>query len=335
MTVKAWELLELYENSKEEFFSELIALLTSRITDVEHSIFAQAYSAWRCQGSTLRDPDEIRCLRNILKTEFNPLAKESFAFSETRRGVRSHIVLPLRVRGQITGVWVMECLGRDKLPLQKEHADIAKVLALLLQSHNAERDKMRNYYLDPTTSLPGKAYFIETVKKLDKMERKFSVCAMRYTKARERVRMAGYERAEEEILKLPQWMREIELGNVYCLSEDTFAIITIEPEPEVYARISSVLEGHGKEGELKGIIIRMAPQMDIMREIESIMSLCPAGTLKNQQEEQGPLSYIFEPDPPKEPESQNPVTESRLPAESEAGEIDILGLLGREDAYEV
>ena len=73
---------------------------------------------------------------------------------------------------------------------------------------------------------------------------------------------------------------KLQMGNLYAVSDDTAAVISLTEEKEVYARIESLLDqsGHG----IAAAIIHPNKDEDIFAEIENRLSACKAA--ENQKD---------------------------------------------------
>lgn len=322
------ELMELYNSSGKEFFSEVTALLENYFPAMEHTILGRNEEGdWRLCSSTIRNSDETDFLKKVAEMECKECGKENFCFSKVRNGVKSHIVIPLTIRKRKTvGVWILESLSRERLNLEREIVRIGKFLALFLQMSVDERLCVVNRYLDAGTNLPGRLYFMQVAARISKHGRPVLLCCFRLDKYREGIRMRGAEMMESEMQKLTKKIIGLELGNVYSISEDTLVVITPESRQEVYARLEEVLEEAQTAKQVKTAMFALEAEKDILTEIEEIFSECTTGiTWVEMQKKEGPLGALFG-------EERN--LEEEMNGAEDGGEdfaLGLLGLLGKED----
>lgn len=270
------ELLELYHNSGREFYAEMAALLGQQTEGMEHSFLTLEDDRWKLVASTVKNRDEREFLRKQADAMEAVSPKDFFWFSEQRAVVRTHLVIPLRVRKRfITAIWIVESRIRERIP-EREILKIARLIALLFQLSKAER----NWYLDPGTGLPGRLYFGQILAKLMEGGHRINVCVFRIDRYRERVRTNGCLEMEQEYREMIGQIRKLQMGNLYAVSDDTAAVISLTEEKEVYARIESLLDqsGHG----IAAAIIHPNKDEDIFAEIENRLSACKAA--ENQKD---------------------------------------------------
>ena len=262
------ELLELYHNSGREFYAEMAALLGQQTEGMEHSFLTLEDDRWKMVASTVKNRDEREFLRKQADAMEEVNLKDSFLFPQQRAVVRTHLVIPLRVRNRfILALWIVESRIRERIP-EREILKIARLIALLFQLSRTER----NWYLDPGTGLPGRIYFRQILAKLLEGGHRINVCVFRIDRYRERVRTNG-------CLEMEQEYREM-IGQIRKVSDDTAAVISLTEEKEAYARIESLLDqsGHG----ITAAIIHPNKDEDIFAEIENRLSACKAA--ENQKE---------------------------------------------------
>ena len=232
------ELLELYHNSGREFYAEMAALLGQQTEGMEHSFLTLEDDRWKLVASTVKNRDEREFLRKQADAMEAVSPKDFFWFSEQRAVVRTHLVIPLRVRKRfIMAIWIVESRIRERIP-EREILKIARLIALLFQLSKAER----NWYLDPGTGLPGRLYFGQILAKLMEGGHRINVCVFRIDRYRERVRTNGCLEMEQEYREMIGQIRKLQMGNLYAVSDDTAAVISLTEEKEVYARIESLLD---------------------------------------------------------------------------------------------
>jgi len=275
----------------------MAALFSNRISGMEHSFLMKGEDGiWKCLSTTVNDPDEAGFIQNLAGLELQDIVRDYFFFSKMRKGIRSHIVFPLTVRkNEAIGAWVMENERKDKLPVEKEYLKLAQLITLFIQLHYDERICTYNYYLDPMTNLPGRDYFKQVAERVKKCECRALLCILRYENSRESIRFYGNTDFENKMKRLAKEIIDMKLGNGYCLSADTFAVITVDSEQEAYAKMKFLFHQNGMWGELKGTIMGIKPHMDILTEIEDLLSICSPGVIRIQERDRrGPLAPLFE-----------------------------------------
>ena len=163
------ELLELYHNSGRA------ALLGQQTEGMEHSFLTLEDDRWKMVASTVKNRDEREFLRKQADAMEEVSLKDSFLFPQQRAVVRTHLVIPLRVRNRfILALWIVESRIRERIP-EREILKIARLIALLFQLSRTER----NWYLDPGTGLPGRIYFSQILAKLLEGGHRINVCVFR------------------------------------------------------------------------------------------------------------------------------------------------------------
>lgn len=289
MTDKIYgELMDLYNSSGKEFYSELTALLANRIPGKEHTVLGNGEEGWKLLSSTLRDPDETGFLKKLVEKEYKDSEEDFFYFSQVRKGIRSHVALPLAIRRKGTvGLWIIENVSKERSNFEHEWLRIAQMIALFIQLLKDERMCVINRYLDARTNLPGRVYFQQVVRRLKEQGHRVILCAFRWDMYREEIRLKGAGHLDEEMRCLGRKISDLRLGNVYAVSEDTFAIITAEEKQEVYARMEYILDEGRMRKVLKAAILYLQPDKDILTEMEEIFSLCRRGIIWMQEKKQG------------------------------------------------
>ena len=301
------ELMELYDSSGREFFSEAVTLLANWFTGREHTILARdGDDGWKLAASTLQDPDETGFLVKAAEREFNDCGRRFCFFSEMRNGVSSHKVIPLMIRKKeaAAGLWIMESDGKEKNNLDKELLKTGHLLAFFVQHSLDERMLVHNRYLDVGTNLPGRAYFGQVAKRIQEQGHQILLCGFRRNGFREAVRVKGMEKMQEELLRLCNKIKALGLGNVYFLAEDTVAMISPENKQEVYAALDCVLRDYGKEKTLKIVMLYLARGKDMLTEMEEAFSMGKAGDIWLHLGEKKPVPCGSEPQKPEPEEAQ-------------------------------
>ena len=125
------ELLELYHNSGREFYAEMAALLGQQTEGMEHSFLTLEDSRWKLVASTVKNRDERDFLRKQADAMEEVSLKDSFLFPQQRAVVRTHLVIPLRVRNRfVLAIWIVESRIREHIP-EREILKMARLIALL------------------------------------------------------------------------------------------------------------------------------------------------------------------------------------------------------------
>lgn len=328
------DLMELYSNSGKEFVQEMAALLKARFPEQEHTIIVRGEAGdWRIAASTLSDDDETEFLQKIVETEFLDRGEKWLRFSQNRHGVLNHAAIPLSVRNKpATGVWILENVRKEKALVENKILKIAQMMSVLVQTVHDEKLCIYNRYLDAETDFPGRLYFRQMLERLKEKGHKVLVCVLRRKDYREEVRLYGSKKAIEEIKKLADLVEELNFGTVFTIAEDTFAVITVERQSEVFAGLESLMENHRLGSVLQGMILSPKTCDDVLMEIENRFCMCGAGrillpeTIRNN-----PLTRIFGEAEGKEEEASDSHKLEVHPAEAvlQAEEEDFMQLLER------
>lgn len=323
------DLMELYNNSGKEFFQEMTALLKGRFPDREHTVLIRGEAGdWRVASSTLFDEDETEFLQRIAETEFLDKGEQWVRFSENRKGVLSHAAIPLSVRKKpATGLWIMENVKKERLLVDSNVLKTAQMIAVLVQTVHDEKLCIYNRYLDAETDFPGRLYFRQMMDRLQEKGHKVLVCALRRKDYREELRLNGSLKMIAEMKILADMVEELNFGTVFTVSEDTFAVITVERQTEVYAGLEKLMEEKGMGKILQGLILCPGPDDDVLEEMENRFCMCGVGRIGiPEPARNNPLMRLFgesEKHSTKKPEVPNT---SRA---SNAEEEDFLALLER------
>ena len=255
------ELLELYHNSGREFYAEMAALLGQQTDGMEHSFLTREDEGWKIIASTVKNRDEREFLRRQADTLEDVTSRDFFSFPQQRAAVRTHLVIPLRVRKRfIRTIWIVESRIRERIP-EREIIRIARLIALFFQLSKTER----NWYMDPGTGLPGRTYFTQILAKI-------SVCVFRIDRYRERVQENGSLEMEREYRKMIEQIKQLQLGNLYAVANDTAAVISLIEEKEAYARTESILDRSDRR--ILAAIIHPMKDEDIFAVMENRLSVC-------------------------------------------------------------
>ena len=281
------EFMELYDSSGREFFSEAVVLLANWYTGREHTILARdGECGWKLAASTLRNPDETDFLVKAAGKDFKECERGLFFFSAVRNSVCSHRVIPLMVRkGETAGLWIMESIGKEKISPDREILKTGHLLAFFVQHSLDERMLVYNKYLDAEMNLPGKTYFRQVTGRIQEQGHLMIVCGFRWNQFREAVRAKGAQRMEEEMLRLCEKIKRLDLGNVYSLEEDTIVLVSADSSQEVYAGVDCTFRDQGMGKALKIVILCLARGKDVLTELESAFQAGRAGNIWIQTEE--------------------------------------------------
>lgn len=290
------ELMELYSNSGKEFLQEMTALLKARFPEQEHTILIRGEAGeWKIAASTLSDADETGFLQRIAETEFLDKGEEWVRFSENRHGVSNHAAIPLFIRNKpATGLWIVENVRKERMPVDNRILKIAQMMAVLVQTVHDEKLCIYNRYLDAETDFPGRLYFRQMVERLQDKGHKVLVCVLRRKDYREELRLYGSRKSIEEMKKIADMVEELNFGTVFTISEDTFAVITVERQSEVYAGMEGLMEDHKMGSVLQGLILSPKTGDDVLMEIENRFCMCGAGRiLLPEPIRNNPLTRLF------------------------------------------
>ena len=305
------QLLELYDNTGKEFYQELIALVAGYYPGMEHTIMeCSGTNEWKIRATTIRDPDETEILLHMAEQEVVSAKRSSLQFSAVRKNIKGHVIIPLSIRyRKMIGIWIIESRWKEKVMTDKEMMSLSKLIALFLQALADEKCSTLNRYIDAKTGLLGKQYFSQVAERINKQDQKVLLCAVRWHGYRELVREKGSVEAENCFHKLMQKVKDLELGNCYLLAEDTLSFLTTESEPELYARVETLLEEPGMGRNLKIILMEMERNSGLFSHLEERFSLCNPGII--WRKESNPITKIFmteqlEPGPVTDDGERNP-----------------------------
>ncbi|MDD3361835.1 MAG: hypothetical protein PHW34_09210 [Hespellia sp.] len=274
------ELLWLYNSSRKEFFPEMVAFFVNWFSGRQHTILRKEDETWKVLASSEHDVDEIDAIQRIVENEYKDMNKDYFSMTELRRGM-ANTILPLKVRKKTVGLWLMESAGKERIVPEKESLRLSHLVALILKQEQDDKLCLLNRYLDAETNLPGTSYFSQVTERLKKQRYPVCLCLFRIDKYREKLRLYGSEALLKDKQKLLKDIKELDMGNLYIVAEDTFAVITAEKEREAYARIQVVMEqGRGKS--LKAVMLNLESMDDVLYDIEMRLSFCNPGIIHVQ-----------------------------------------------------
>lgn len=270
------ELLNLYYNSGREFYAEMAAMLGQQTEGMEHTFLTSEEGKWKLVTSTIQNRDEREFLRNQADEWEKPFPENSFRFAQQRSRIRNHLVMPLTVKKRtIVALWVIECRGKERLP-ERELTRVSLLLALFFQLSKEEK----NWYLDSETGLPGRGYFRQVLKRLEKGGHSTIICVFRFPDYRESVRRNGFVETSKKFQEMVRLIKQLQLGNLYTLSDDTTAVISLVKETEAYAKIENMLDMTGIK--VLTAIIHPGKEDDIFAVVENKIS--PCNQIKVQEE---------------------------------------------------
>lgn len=293
---KCMQLVELYDNTGKEFYQELIAILEGYYPALDHTILEQCEkNEWKSRATTIRDPDEVQFLLRMAENEAISSKRGNFQFSEKRRNVKGHQVIPLVIRyRKMIGIWIIESRWKEKVTVEKEMISFSKLLALFLQASADERSSTINRYIDARTGLLGKQYFCHVVERVHTKKHKVILCAIRWHSYREMIRVQGIVETEERFRKFLQAVKELELGNCYLLSEDTLIVISAETEQEIYAKLDDLLEEPAFGKHLKIVLMDVERCPGLFTHLEERFSLCSPGVIWTKRANPVVHSFVTE-----------------------------------------
>lgn len=290
------DLIELYHNSGKEFFQEMVALLKHRFPLREHTVLIRGEAGeWKLGASSLAELDEAVFLLHIAETEFIEKEGNCVKFSKNRPGVLAHIAIPLFIKGKyIAGIWIMETTKKGGSLTDTAVVKTAAILAILIQSVQNEKICIYNRYLDADTNFPGRKYFCYMLERLKKKQHKVLVAAIREKDYREKMCSHGSMEILNETNELADIVSEMNLGNVFTIAEDTFAVISVEAQAELFAHLEQLIYERGYGKSLKGIILNPFGYEDVLKELEQRFSLCADGNILLPDMEKGnPMLRLF------------------------------------------
>lgn len=324
------DLIELYHNSGKEFFQEMVALLKHRFPLREHTVLIRGETGeWKLGASSLAELDEAVFLLRIAETEFMEKEGNCVRFSRNRPGVLSHIAIPLFIKGKyIAGIWIMETIKKGGSLTDTAVVKTAAILAILIQSVQNEKICLYNRYLDADTNFPGRRYFCYMLERLKKKQHKVLIAAIREKDYRQKVCSQGSMEILNETNELADMFSEMNLGNVFTIAEDTFAVISVESQAELFAHIEQLIYERGYGKTLKGIILNPFGYEDILKELEQRFCLCADGNILLPDIERGnPMMRLFS-EEQRVPEQNSPQIK-REQEETSSGdeELDFLSML--------
>ena len=288
-------MIDLYHNSGKEFFAEVVALLVRHYPQKEHTLcYKDMSNAWKVLASTLQNQDERHFLRNIVKKECNDFVRGIFLFTEMRKGIYEHIAIPLVAKTKgVIGIWIIEKTTKGKNGSQQELIELANFMVILLELFLHERLCRYNKYMDVETGLQGKTYFEQMVIKLLESQYDIKYCLLRMHGYREYVCKKGGDRTKNEMSQLIDTIKDENMGNIYSISEDTVAIVSLESTQEICAGAEYMMQKLGiRGGKLKIIVIHsecLKLSKDIFAEIEIAFSKCEIGSIWTQRPKKGYL----------------------------------------------
>lgn len=286
------ELVELYQNSGSEFMEEMLALIHAYMPHLYHSFFQiESNGMCRVLASNITDDIEIVFWERALSKEPTNSMRTCFCVSDRRVGIKGHIVIPLFVKEEVCGVWVLESKEQDEIQVESSHLKVANLLALFIRSELLEKKCVQNLYLDAQTELPRKTYFLKIINRLRSQKHSVFLSVFRIVDYREGIRLYGSSYMEDAFIGLLTKLKELEVGNLYILAEDTVAILMNESEQESYAATKQAMNFRNKKVTLVSAFINLNKEENVFVLLEEVFTVTPAGNIWRR--ESNPLASLF------------------------------------------
>ena len=132
------------------------------------------------------------------------------------------------------------------------------------------------------------------LERLKKKQHKVLVAAIREKDYRKKMCSHGSMEILNETNELADIVSEMNLGNVFTIAEDTFAVISVEAQAELFAHLEQLIYERGYGKSLKGIILNPFGYEDVLKELEQRFSLCADGNILLPDMEKGnPMIRLF------------------------------------------
>lgn len=286
------ELVELYQNCGSEFLDETLALLQAYMPQLCHSFFQiDKNGMCRVLASDITDDVEIMFWERALCKEPISNIKTSFCIPTRRMGIRGHIVIPLFVKEEICGAWVIESRVQDEIKIDTSHLKVASLLALFIRSEMLEKNCIQNLYLDENTGLPRKTYFLKIINRLQSQKHNVFLSVFRITNYREGIRLFGSSYMEDFFMGLLAEIKKLEVGNPYILAEDTVALLLNESEQESFAATKRAMNYQSKNASVVGAFLNLNKEENIMTLLEEVFAVTSAGNIWRR--ESNPIASLF------------------------------------------
>ena len=286
------ELVELYQNCGSEFLEEALALIRAYMPQLYHSLFQiDKNGMWRVLATDITDDGEILFWERALRKEPISDIKTCFCISARRMGVRGHIVIPLFVKEEICGAWVIESRVQEEIKIELSHLKVARLLALFIRSEMLEKECIQNLYLDEKTELPRKTYFLKIINRLQSQRHNVFLSVFRIANYREGIRMHGSSCMEDVFMGLLAEINKLEVGNLYILAEDTVALLLNESEQESFAVTKQVMNYQSKNVSIIGAFFNLNKEENVMALLEEVFAVTSAGNIWRR--ESNPIASLF------------------------------------------
>lgn len=286
------ELVELYQNSGSEFLDEALALIKAYMPHLCHS-FCQIDAKGMCRvlATDITDDTEIMFWERALRKEPITNMKTCFCISSRRVGMRGHIVIPLLVKEEVCGAWIIESKTQDEIQVEMSHLKLASLLALFIRSEMLEKKCIQNLYLDAKTELPRKSYFLKITNRLQEQHHSVFLSVFRIVNYREGIRLYGSGYMEDVFMGLLTEIENLEVGNLYILAEDTVALLLNESEQESFAATKKAMNYRNKNISVVGAFLNLSKEENIMALLEEVFAVTPAGSIWRR--ELNPIASLF------------------------------------------
>lgn len=286
------ELVELYQNSGSEFMEEALALIHAFMPHLYHSFFeVEKNGMCRVLASDITDDIEIVFWERALSKEPIHSMRACFCISDGRVGIKGHIVIPLFVKEEVCGVWVLESKEQEEIQLESSHLKVSSLLALFIRSEVLEKKCVQNLFLDAKTELPRKTYFLKIINRLRGQKHNVFLSAFRVVAYREGIRLYGSSYMEDIFIGLLSRLKGLGVGNLYILAEDTVAMLMNESEQESFAATKQAMNYKGKHVTVVGAFLNLNKEENVLTLLEEVFAVTPAGNIWRR--ESNPVASLF------------------------------------------
>lgn len=286
------ELVELYQNSGSEFLDEALALIKAYMPHLYHSFFQiDTKGVCRVLATDISDDVEIMFWERALRKEPISDMKTCFCIPVRRVGIRGHIVIPLLVKEEVCGAWVIESKTQDEIQVEMSHLKVARLLAMFIRIEILEKKCIQNLYLDAKTELPRKSYFLKIINRLQEQNHNIFLSVFRIVDYREGIRLHGSSYMGDVFTGLLAEIKKLEVGNLYILAEDTVALLLNESEQESFAATKQAMNYRSKNVSLVGAFLNLNREENVMALLEEVFAVTPAGNIWRR--ETNPIASLF------------------------------------------
>ena len=138
---------------------------------------------------------------------------------------------------------------------------------------------------------------------------------------------------EEEMLRLCEKIKRLDLGNVYSLAEDTIVLVSADSSQEVYAGVDCTFRDQGMGKTLKIVILCLARGKDVLTELESAFQAGGAGNIWIQTE--GKKIHLTGREPEKQEAEEAQEHRAEVSAENRGRTEDICDEGGTEEIEDI